>query len=262
MIFNIAGRQFHAFFAQTALKIRSATGPQPDTAITAGDLLNIPEPAARYLRYSGVIGKKRMSYVRILHSGQFKTGANRPFVPLQGEYYITTKKPSFCWYGKLNMFPGVSAAAFDSYYSGKGRMFVKLMSLFTIVDAQSAETDNSAFGRCFAEMTMVPTFFLDKELLRWRQTGKNSVKCALTDSGMSAEAELFVNADGSLDRIEVMRYYDAGGGKTSLEKFTGKPSEYKETGGFMLASRLDGYWNLKSGDLHYVTITIDKYEIE
>jgi len=42
-------------------------------------------------------------------------------------------------------------------------MVIKVLSLFKVADDSSKETGFSAFGRCVAEMTMVPTFFLDYE---------------------------------------------------------------------------------------------------
>jgi hypothetical protein len=30
----------------------------------------------------------------------------------------------------------------------------------------------------------------------------------------------------------------------------------------MLPAKLEGYWNLKEGDLHYVSFVMDRYEIE
>lgn len=259
---KVSERAFYNSFLRRSLEIRGESGKQADALVTEKDLEGLPEPAVRYLRSSGVIGNKRISSAHLKHSGSFKTGAGRPFLPVTGEYFITTKKPSFTWYGRLNMFPGVPVVAFDSYFNGKGRMLVKLLSAITVVDARSKETDHSAFGRCVAEMAMVPTFFLDRELIRWEQTGKDSVRCTVADAGFSTEAELYVNPDGSLDKTVVMRYFDRGGGKATLEKFTGRTSGCREHGGLRLPARLDGYWNLKEGDLHYVSFIIDSMEIE
>ena len=58
-------------------------------------LAAMPAPLARYLRYSGAVGQKRISSLRLQHAGTFKPGANKAWMPIEGEYYITTKKPSF-----------------------------------------------------------------------------------------------------------------------------------------------------------------------
>jgi hypothetical protein len=84
----------------------------------------------------------------------------------------------------------------------------------------------------------------------------------VTDGEHSTDADFFINPDGSLDRVVVMRYFDRGGGKATLERFTGKGSHSKSFSGRMLASKFDGTWNLPEGDLHYVSFKVDSVEFE
>jgi hypothetical protein len=142
-------------------------------------------------------------------------------------------------------------------------MLVKVMSVFTIVDAQSGQISFSAFGRCIAELTiMAPTFFLDRSRVRFVQTGSDQVRCTVTDGEFSTDADFFVNADGSLERVVVMRYFDRGDGKATPEQFTGKGSQPKSFGGRRMASKMDGCWSLPAGDLHYVSFDVDKVEFD
>ena len=71
---------------------------------------------------------------------------------------------------------------------------------------------------------------------------------------------MIVHADGSLDRIVVMRYFDRGRGRATLERFTGTSSRPRNYGGLVLGSRLDGFWNLPEGDLHYVSFEVESIE--
>jgi hypothetical protein len=252
----------HRNFLTGAARFKAAAGVHEDAVVTEEDLRELPEPMARHMRYSGALCKKRISAVHLFHSGQFKPGANRPWMRIHGEYFITTKKPSFFWYGKVNVMPGISLVALDSYADRRGRMLVKLMSVFPVVDDRTPQVTASAFGRCVAEFTMAPTFFLDRSRVRCTQTGNDQVRCNVTDGEFSIDADLLVNSDGSLDRIVLMRYFDRGGGRATLERFTGKGSRPKSFDGRMLASRMDGIWNLPEGDLHYVSFDIDWVECE
>jgi len=47
-------------------------------------------------------------------------------MPAKGEYLVTTRKPSFVWYGKISMFPGLFFTAQDYYVEGKGNMRVRM----------------------------------------------------------------------------------------------------------------------------------------
>ena len=260
--FITMNRLFYSKFIKQAKQISIEAGKQETDIITENDLKDLPEPVARYIRFSGLVGKTKISSMHILHSGSFRPGANKAFMPIRGEYFLTTKMPSFCWYGKVSMIPGLTFSAFDSYYNGLGRMLVKVLSLFKIADVSSPEIGISAFGRCVAEMTLVPSFFLDKVRVKWLGGDSIRAECLVTDKDLSAKAQLYFNTDGSLDKIVVDRYFERENGQSTLEKFTGKGLNIKEYNGLKLASTVDGYWNLKEGDLHYVHFIIDKAEFE
>ena len=257
-----ADRAFYRLFKRGAAAIRAEAGTHDGAAIAEGDLRGLPEPIQRYMRFTGVVGRRRMSVVRVFHSGMFKPGKDGKWAPIKGEYQITTRQPSFAWSGKIAMFPGLTAVAFDSYFKGKGRMLVKLVSAFTVVDAQSRETTLSAAGRCLAELTMAPTFFLDRRVVAWQQTGPDSARCRMDDGAEAVEADFFVNPDGSLAKVTLMRYFDTGKGTATPERFTGQTSNPRDFDGLIIPTRYQGYWNLQEGDLKYVDFTLDRVEWE
>jgi len=258
--FIVMNQLFYNKFRKQANQIIIEAGRQDPNLITEEDLATLPIPISRYIRFSGLIGLKKISTMRIVHSGAFKPGANKKFMPVKGEYSLTTKMPSFSWFGKVAMFPGLTFSAFDSYYNGHGRMTVKLLSTFKIVDVDSKEIGLSAFGRCVAEMTLVPSFFLDNKKVKWLSSDSTKAECQITDLDLIANAQLYFNKNGSLDKIVVDRYFDRDNGEATLEKFTAKGQDIKDFNGLKLGSVVDGYWNLKEGDLHYVHFIIEKVE--
>lgn len=257
-----AARAFHGVFVRRAEGAVAAAGLQGDPAVTEDDLLGIPEPIQRWLRWSGALGRRRVSVLRMVHGGRFKAGPTRPWMPIHGEYVVTTRAPSFHWYGDMTLAPGLHAAAIDSYLAGEGRMQVKALSAITVVDARDAETARSAFGRCVAELCMTPTFFLDRDRVRWEAVDRSHARCEVRDGRLSTTAEVFVHDDGALDRIEVMRAFDRGGGRFTMERFTGTASRPATWDGRRLAGRFDGSWNLPEGDLHYVAFDVERASFE
>lgn len=255
-------RWFYSQFKKTAQQVRNKAKHNGEEYITENDLKHLPLPVAAYIRASGLTGRKRISFVHIRHSGSFRPGAGKNFSPIKGEYFLTTDEPSFCWYGRVSLFPGVTISAIDTYYRGTGRMIVKLLSIFRIADESSKETGLSAFGRCIAEMTLAPSFFLDKERITWKGFDMNRAACTIADAGLTTDAQLYFNSDGTLNSIEVGRYFDRKNGQFSHEKFTGKGYIIKDYKGLKLPTVIEGYWNLKEGDLHYVHFVIDDVEFE
>lgn len=257
-----ADRLYYAKFVRQAKAVRIQAGLDTNGQYSEADLSGLPAPVANYIRFSGLIGKKKISAARISHKGTFRPGEKAPFYPIRGIYYLTTVKPSFYWYGKIKLFPGISVTAIDSYFNGKGSMRIKAMSLVDIGGTNTAGIDDSAFGRCIAEMTIIPSFFLDRNRIKWTGGNSTSAECVVTDSGKSAVARLYFNPDGSMERIVVRRMYDHGNGRYTPENFTGKGSDYRVIDGVRIPTVLDGYWNLKDGDLHYVHFTITRAEFE
>src|SRR5947209_5727429 len=122
--FKLAEKAARDTFLASAARFRAAAGAQADAPVSEDDLRELPEPMARYMRFSGALGKKRITAVHLVHSGQFKPAPTKPWMPILGEYFITTKKPSFAWYGKVRAAPGIPVVAFDSYFEGNGHMLV------------------------------------------------------------------------------------------------------------------------------------------
>jgi len=253
---------FYRKFRKMTEKVISETGKTDQAVVTDADLQGLPPPVARYLKASGLVGMKRISFARIYHSGEFKPGKDKQFMPVKGEYLVTTHKPSFVWYGKVSIFPGFFFTARDYYYHGKGNMLVKILGTFPVVDAKSDITDKSAFGRCAAEMSMAPSFFLDRERIKWTGYGDDYAECTISDCGISTNTRLFFNKDGMLAKIAVERYYDRGDGKGTPEKFVGLASVVRDFQGLKMNTVFDGYWDLPEGELHYVHFVIDRVMFE
>ena len=58
-------------------------------------LFGLPEPVQRYFKHVIKNGQPYISYVRLKHSGQFKTDLKKDWVPIKGEQYFTAEKPGF-----------------------------------------------------------------------------------------------------------------------------------------------------------------------
>ena len=238
-------------------------GPAIAETVAEETLRGLPEPVARYMVYSGLVGKKRIRHARVFHSGTFSRKRGAGFAPIKGEYWLTADPPSFCWYGKIRMAPLLTAAAIDSYHGGKGRMLGKVLGLFKIMDERSETTDQSSFGRMVVEMCMVPSFFLDSRRVTWTGSDALRAECIVRDAGRETAAQFSFNVDGSLEKVAVKRFYDElGKADPSLEVFTGIARGSREFDGLVLPEILDGYWNLKDGDFHYVHFVVERVEYE
>jgi hypothetical protein len=262
VFFIIQNRIFYSGFKRLSVRAEAEGGSWDTSKVTEDDLKPLPPPVIRFLKTSGIVGKRRLSFVRVFHSGTFKPGANKKFMPVKGEYLLTTRNPSFVWYGRVSLIPGLTFSALDSYVSGKGGMIVKIMGLIKVVDEKGETIDKSAFGRCIAEMCMSPSFFLDATRIRWTDFGTTWAECIVSDSGLSSSARFEFTPEGALEKFVIERAYDRGNGKSTIEKFIGVASVQKNFNGLTINTVYDGYWDLPEGKLHYVHFIIDNVEYQ
>jgi hypothetical protein len=221
--------------------------------ITEEDLAGLPEPVRRYLRFTQIIGKERARTVRLKQKGFFRTRTDQKWMPLRAEEYFTVDPPGFLWYGKMRMFSFVNVAAIDKFSNGKGRLDVKLMSLFKVADAMGEEYDQAELLRYLSEMIWFPSGFLS-EYIRWEPLNSESARATIRVAEITATADVYFNQEGQIANLVAERYMDVGGGAI-LKTWSTPIQEYAEINGIMVPVKAEGVWKLSSGDFPYVRIT-------
>jgi hypothetical protein len=117
------------------------TMSQHTQTITTEMIDRLPEPARRYMRWTGVIGKPWIDTVRIRYTGRFRRGIDQPWLPIRATQIYTTRPPAFRWQARLSMWGLPLMSGYDRYAQGRGHMYGKIAGLFTIFDARGDEID-------------------------------------------------------------------------------------------------------------------------
>jgi hypothetical protein len=258
---TMADKAFYSVFIKKSLAVQGSAGKADESVVTEKDLKGLPAPVAKYIRFAGIPGKKRISSVHLTHGGTFLASEKIGWRPIKGEYYLTAIKPSFNWYGKISAGPGINVTGWDSYFEGKGAMHIRLQSMVPIEDEAGDRTDISSFGRFVSEMAMMPTVFLDRNIVKWEKIDGKSASAVVTDSGLGIKAVFVFAPDGGLDRVQLDRFRIMDG-KTEAEKYSVIYGEYKDFNGYKVPTNAEAVWNLKTGDQSYVKFKIEKAEIE
>jgi hypothetical protein len=135
--------------------------------ITEAELAPLPEPVQRYLRFAQVVGKPRVRCVKVRQTGLMRTTPTQPWMPVEAVQYTTLAGPqSRTWYARIKTGPFTLLKGFDRYDNGAGRMLIRLLSMFPVVDAQGPEMDMSALIIFINDMVMWPTAFLN-DYIQW-----------------------------------------------------------------------------------------------
>lgn len=216
-----------------------------------GQLDGLPEPVQRYFRYILKDGQPYISYARITHDGQFKTGLDKKWIDIKGEQYATTEKPGFIWKGVTAIF-----TARDMYIADKGRLIVSLFSLYKVADAKGEQYNQGELLRWLGESVLYPTNLLPGERLKWVAIDSNAAKLTFSYRGLLLFFIITFNKIGEIIQMETKRYMD----KTKLETWVIKCAGYKELNDVIVPSTFDVLWRLENGDFNYAKFNITKIE--
>jgi hypothetical protein len=216
-------------------------------------LNGLPEPVQKYFKHVLKEGQPYISYVRLIHDGQFKTDPKKDWVNIKGEQYFTAEKPGFIWKGKTSMF-----TARDMYLSDKGRLVVTLLSLLNIVDVQGESCNQGELLRWLGESVWFPTNLLPNEKLQWTPIDDKSSKLTFEYKGLSLYYIVSFNDNNEIAQVETKRYMEEG----RLETWVGEFFEYKEINGVVIPTVVKATWKLKEGDHNYVNFHLKEIEYD
>jgi hypothetical protein len=236
-------------FGKTVKHLFAIAKPISGKKFSYTQLTGLPAPVQRYFKYVLKDGQPYISYVSLLHEGQFKTGLDKGWTDIKGEQYFTIEKPGFIWKGTTNLF-----TARDMYIADKGRLIVSLLSLYNVVDGQGDSFNQGELLRWLAENVWFPTNLLPSDNLNWVAIDENTAKLTFRYNGMSLFYIVTFNSSGEITQMETKRYMD----KNKLETWIGKLKNYKEINGVAVPTAIEAIWRLEKGDFSYARFRVTK----
>lgn len=226
--------------------------------INLEDIKGFPAPVQTWLINSNVIGKEKVKTVRLKQVGRMKTTKNGNWMPTKAEQYFTVEEPGFEWLADVKMAPLVHLSGIDSFNDGKGKMKIKLLSIFPVVDAIGPEMDSGTLIRYLAEIMWFPTAALEP-YITWQEIDKNSAKATITYNGVSASGVFYFNENGDVLRFVGKRYREVNG-EFVLCDWGGINKEYKEFEGIRIPNKSDVTWFEEDGDFKWFEIEITELQ--
>jgi hypothetical protein len=247
-VFVIGRLNLSARFKKSVTYLFSIAKPILGKSFTYDQLKGLPAPVQRYFSYALKKGQPYISYISLLHTGQFKTSLNSKWTNITGEQYFTVEKPGFIWKGVTKAF-----TARDMYIAGKGRLIVSLISLYNIVDAEGANSNQGELLRWLAENVWFPTSLLPSDQLEWRPIDDNTAKLMYSYNDMSLYYIVTFNVTGEITQMETKRYMG-----DKLETWIGKMGGYQKRNGIMVPTNIEAIWRLEKGEHCYAKFKVTK----
>jgi hypothetical protein len=222
------------------------------------DLAGLPAPVQKWLENSGIIGKEKITSVRLKQKGLMRTKEGGPWMPAQAEQYFRADEPGFVWKADVKMAPLLHLAGLDNYKEGKGHMSIKIASLFPVVDSKGPEIDEGTLMRYLAEMPWFPTAALNS-YIKWEPIDAKSARATMTYKGVTGSGVFVFNEKGDIVSMTTKRYMEKDG-KYVKEDWGGVNKEYKEFNGIRIPSKADIVWHFKTGDFNWFQLEITDIE--
>jgi hypothetical protein len=248
-----AHRAFSGLVRRDVEALHARASPGRAGVVTQEMLADLPEPARRYLHYTGVVGRPVPGIVRLRQKGRMRLQPGQPWMPLDAEEHYTVRPPGFVWAGAVRLGPLAVVRARDMYAEGSGRMLVKVASLWPVADASGEQLDQGGMMRYLSEMIWFPAAFL-ADNISFETVDDSSARVTLTDHGRTATGTLFFDKEGRVTDFVAKRYRtpDASSPDTWSTPVTG----YGEFEGLRLPVRGKAIYKLPDGDLEYIDVTV------
>jgi hypothetical protein len=249
----IVGKVVSSIQFNKEVKTLFSQSENSENIFSYSQLQGLPEPVQRYFRHVIKEGQPYVSYVRLMHDGQFKTAPNKDWVNIKGEQYFTTAKPGFIWKGSTSIF-----TANDQYISNRGKLTVSLFSLFKIAGGEGEKYDQGELLRWLAESVWFPTNLLPNENLQWKPVDMHHAHLVFTYKGLSLLYLVTFNDKDEIAQLETKRYMN----EKSLETWIGKISDYGVKNGMMIPFSIEAIYKLKEGDYSYAKFNVKRIEYD
>lgn len=244
-----ANRQFHKEVNQ----LFSHSGNTSEKVFRKEMLVGLPVPVQRYFNHVLKDGQPFISFVRLKHTGLFKTNPEKEWVKIKGEQYFITDKPGFLWKGTTTMF-----TARDMYIGDAGRLQVSLFSIIPIVENKGQKIDQGELLRWLGESVWFPTNLLPDSRLQWSPINDSMARLTFSYNGQDVYYDVLFNETGEITRLETKRYM----GEGNMESWVGKLSNYRLMNGINIPTTIEGSWQLTTGDYDYAIFHIGLIEYD
>jgi len=99
--------------------------------LSEADLLNLPEPVRNYIRYTGSVGKPKVSNFKIEFTGKMRKNEQSAWMPFSSEQYNFQESSTRLFFMKAVM-KGPPVAGFHCFKNGDAFMDIRLFSLFKV----------------------------------------------------------------------------------------------------------------------------------
>ena len=224
--------------------------------ITQNDITKLPPPVQKWLSSTGIIGKDKISFVRLKQKTMMK------LKPEQKDWsegtafqYYTIQNPAFIWEVNMKMKTFIDIVGRDSFINGKGKMLIKLFSLINVVNEDGYKIDTGALQRFLGEIVWFPSAALSP-YIKWETIDSLSARATMSYQGTEGSGIFYFNKIGDFVKFSALRYM--GNEENSERKeWIVTANKIQEVNGVRIPIKMEATWKLNSYSWTWLKLEIE-----
>ena len=226
------------------------------------DLTHLPAPLADYIRGSGAIGQPRVVSFRADFHGRIRSGPDAAWMPFTGQQVNTYgPRPQRIFLMDATK-GGLPVTVLHVFQDATATMRVKLLSLFTVVDASGPEMDRGETVTVFNDLVVMAPGAIVGAHVTWTAIDPLHVRGEFTDGDQSVSGVLTFDAGHDLvDFVSDDRSAASADGKTFTPQRWSTPlAGHRATpDGHRVLTSGEGVWHAEApaGSFTYLEFRLD-----
>ena len=228
--------------------------------VTEQDILRLPAPVQRYLRYVGAVGKPRVTNFRAVSQGMMKRSIKSDWIGITAHQYDFFDNRARLFFIESSLY-GVPFDGLHMYVGNEATMRIRVASLFPIVHAQGEKMTRAETVTLFNDMCLMAPATLIDTSIQWETVDSLKARARFTNRGNAIAAELVFNEKGEMtDFISNDRYLSADGKTYESYPWSTPVKDYRDFGGMKVAAYGEAIWHMPEGEYSYAKFDVKEIE--
>lgn len=250
---SLGSLRFAQSYRQDVLANQERVRDLPVEILTEADLLTLPPPVQRYLRYVGVVGKPKVHSMFVELSGEMRQ-QGRDYFRLTAEQHNFFDQPTRLFFMQGYMF-GLTVPGYHRYQGASATMDVRLFGLLPVMQVGGATMREADTVTLFNDMCLMAPATLIDPRITWQTIDDLTVEATFSNQGITISATLFFNEEGQLVNFVSNDRWDVAA--MQQYPFSTPVSRYRNLNGYNLPTYGEMIWHYPDGDFVYGKLAIE-----
>ena len=204
--------------------------------LTETDIQYLPRIVQKYIYITGSLGKAKIKNFYAEFTGGFRSNSKEKSSPLHSIQYNFFHEPTRLFYMVAKKM-GIPATGLHIYSKQTASMVIKVLGLFTVVEAKGVEMNKGETVTFFNDMCFIAPATLIDNNISWKETDNTTVEAHFKNGNIEISANLYFKENGELINFVSTDRYETTDGKTYNNFPWSTPvTEYSRINGYYLPS--------------------------